>query len=103
MHEYFAPVNVATLEPATPDSATYKKGEARARVEAFQMKAEYQAFLQNKEVISSLSRSLVSKSLQERIGFFESLETKAVRRRIADFEAIRVYKTFLAEIAIMGM
>ena len=71
--------------------------QAKARIEAFKNSSEYQAYLQDKDTLSSLVGSLAETSLKDRIEFFESLETKTVRKRISDFEAAGGFAAFLAD------
>lgn len=91
------PGNTCTLKPAPPDSAMFELAQAKARIKAFKDSTEYEAYLQDKDTLSSLAGSLAETSLKNRIDFFESPETKNVRKRISDFEAEGVFKTFLAD------
>ncbi|KAL8793602.1 MAG: hypothetical protein Q9195_003754 [Heterodermia aff. obscurata] len=93
--------NIRTLKPALPDSAMFEIAQAKARIEVFKKSTEYQAYLQDKDTISSLVGSLGVMSLKDRIEFFESLETKTVRKRMSEFEATETFKAFLADSALV--
>ena len=93
--------NTGTFEPTPPDSATLEMAQAEARIKAFKNSTEYQAYLQDKDRLSSLAGSLAETSLKERIDFFESPETDHVRKRISDFETTEEFKTFLADSTLL--
>lgn len=93
--------NMEPLKPTTPDSASFACTEARARIEIFKRRADYQEYLQGKDLLSSFLGPLATKSLKERIEFFESLQTRIVREAIADFEATAIYKGFLADLKMV--
>ena len=101
VHGLSSPGVIGTLKPATPDSALLELAEAKARIEAYQRTAEYQEYLQDKEILSSFTGALVKKSLKERIEFFESLEAKTIRKRITDYEATGPHKVYLADLALV--
>ena len=93
--------DTCTFEPALPDSARLEMAQAKARIEAFKKSTEYQAYLQDKDRLSSLAGSLAETSLKERIDFFESPETDYVRKRISDFQTTETFKTFLADSTLL--
>lgn len=101
VREHSASGTTGSLKPMTPDSAMLGVAEARARIEAYQRTAEYQEYLQDMEILTSFTGALANKSLKERIEFFESLEAKAVRKRVTDYEATGPHKVFLADLALV--